>query len=218
MQTPSSAPASPSPGGAATRLPAPERRQRILDAATQAFAVRGYDAASVGEIAAAAGITKPVLYDHFPSKRDLFVEIIEGARDELVRRGAVAMAADAPLERRIRAAVEEFFAFVEAHPEAARVLLVPPRGAPEVEAHSRRVQRDATAALTELLVAEPRLLAGVRDRGRRLELWMEFIKSGMHGLAEWWAEHPEVPRTAFVDAVVDVAWSGLAAWLSPGRR
>jgi AcrR family transcriptional regulator len=195
----------------ATRLSAPERRQRILDAAAQAFAARGYDAASVGEIASAAGITKPVLYDHFPSKQRLFVEVIEQARDELVGRGAVAMEADEPLERRIRAAVAEFFAWVEEHPEAARVLLVPPRGDPEVEAHSRRVQREATTALTQLLAAEPRLLAGARDRRRRLELFTEFMKSGMHGLAEWWAEHPGTPPAVLVDAVTDVVWTWVGA-------
>jgi AcrR family transcriptional regulator len=200
------------------RLTAPERRRRILDAAAQAFAARGYDGASVGEIAAAAGITKPVLYDHFPSKQRLFVDVIERARDELVGRGTVAMASDAPFEERIRAAVAEFFSFVEEHPEAARVLLTPPRGDPEVEADSRRVQREATAALTDLLAAEPRLLAGSRDRRRRLELCTDFIKSGMHGLAEWWAEHPATPRAALVDAVVEVAWNGLRSWLPAEQR
>jgi AcrR family transcriptional regulator len=195
----------------APRLRAPERRRRILDAAAEAFAARGYDAASVGEIATAAGITKPVVYDHFPSKQRLYVEVIERARDELVRRGAVAMAAEAPLDQRIRAAVEEFFSYVEAHPQGARVLLVPPRGDAEVEAHARRVQREATAALTELLAAEPRLLAGARDRRRRLELFTDFMKSGMHGLAEWWAEHPDTPRAVLVDAVADVVWTWVAA-------
>src|SRR5436189_4852273 len=114
-----------------TRMTGAQRRQRILDVAADLFAARGYHSTSVAEIASAAGITKPVLYDHFPSKQRLFVEVIEQARDELVGRGAVAMAAGEPLERRIRAAVEEFFAYVEENPEAARVLLVPPRGDPE---------------------------------------------------------------------------------------
>jgi AcrR family transcriptional regulator len=198
------------------RLSAPERRERILSAAAAAFAARGYDGASVGEIAAGAGITKPVLYDHFASKRRLFVEVMERARDDLVRRGAVAMAADAPLEHRVRTAVGEFFAYVEEHPEAARVLLAPPRGDRQLEAASRRVQREATAALSGLLAAEPGLLARAPDRELRLELFTEFMKSGMHGLAEWWAEHPGTPRSTLVDAVVDAAWSGLRASLPAG--
>src|SRR5436190_23819710 len=191
------------------RLSGAERRRRILDAAVEAFAERGYEATSVAEIAAAAGITKPVLYDHFSSKRDLFVELMERARDELTLRGAEAMAADAPLEERVRTAVDAFYAFVEEQPAAARVLLVAPRGEPELQDASRQVQAEATARLAALLAAEPDLLAGAADRERRLELFMEFMKQGLHGLAEWWSEHPDVPRAALVDAVMDVGWRGL---------
>ena len=67
------------------RLSRPRRRQRILDAAVEAFAARGYEAASMSEIAASAGITKPVLYDHFASKRDLFVELMESVLSETER-------------------------------------------------------------------------------------------------------------------------------------
>jgi len=200
------------------RMTGSERRDHILEVAVEAFAARGYDATSVGDIAAAAGITKPVLYDHFASKHDLFVALMETIRDELTARGAAAMSADAPLEARIRTAVEAFFAYVEERPAAARVLLVAPRGEPELFEAAARVQEQATAALTALLAAEPDLLPGVRDRRRRLELFTEFLKQGMHGLAEWWAEHPGTPRRLLVDATMDVAWAGLSASFSPEPR
>jgi AcrR family transcriptional regulator len=196
---------------ATARLTGPERRQRILDAAVESFAERGYEAASVAEIATAAGITKPVLYDHFASKRDLFVELMEGARDELTRRGAEALASEAPLEARLRTAVDAFFAFVEEHPAAARVLLVAPGGQPDLQDASREVQAEATRRIAALLLAEPRLLAGVSDRERRLTLFTEFLKQGLHGLAEWWSEHPDVPRATLVDSVMDLVWMGLRA-------
>src|SRR5215207_1499997 len=160
----------------ATRLPGPERRHRILTAAIDAFASRGYDAASVSQIATAAGITKPVLYDHFASKRRLFEEAVEEIRDELIARGAEVMGRDAPIEERIRAAIDAFFAYVEERPAAARVLLVVPRGEPALAEVSRRVQAEATAGIAALLAAEPGLLAGAPDRERRLELVTEFLK------------------------------------------
>src|SRR3954470_9762258 len=95
------------------RLRAPERRVRILEAAEHAFAARGYHSTSMDDIAAAAGISKPVLYDHFSSKLHLYRSLTEGIRDELTARGAAAMAADAPPSKRIRTGVEAFFAFVE---------------------------------------------------------------------------------------------------------
>jgi AcrR family transcriptional regulator len=198
------------------RMTGTQRRQRILDAAVEAFAASGYHATSVGEIADAAGITKPVLYDHFPSKRELYVELMERARDELTARGAQAMGGEGRPEERVRAAIDAFFAFVEEQPAAARVLLVAPRGEPELLEASQQVQAEATARVAALLAAEPGLLAGARDRERRLELFTEFLKQGIHGLAEWWAEHPRVDRALLVDATMDVAWAGLRAQFPGG--
>jgi AcrR family transcriptional regulator len=191
------------------RLSRPDRRQRILDAAVEVFAARGYEAAAVSEIAAASGVTKPVLYDHFASKQRLFVELMESIRDELVGRGAQAMAVDLPLEARIRAAITAFFSYVRDHPARARVLLVTPRGDPELADAARQVQAGATAALAALLAAEPELLAGQPQRERRLELFTEFIKQGLHGLAEWWGDHTDVPVGSLVDAVTALVWVGL---------
>ena len=190
-----------------------QRRRRILDVAADLFAARGYHSTSVGEIAAAAGITKPVLYDHFTSKRRLFVELMESIRDDLTSRGAAAMSEDAPLETRVFAAVEAFFVYVEERPAAAQVLLAIPRAEPELADAAREVQSGATAALAELFTAEPRLLAGARDRRRRLELITEFLKQGLHGLAEWWNLNPGVPRAVLVDTAFGIAWAALAPHL-----
>jgi len=189
------------------RLPAAERRARILRAAEQQFAARGYHATSMDDIAAAAGVTKPVVYDHFGSKLDLYVRLTEGIRDELTSLGAAAMAADAAPEQRIRNGVEAFFAFVEQRPEAARVLLFIPQGEPELVDAARVVQAGATSAIAAMLAGDPALRAGER----RLELYAEFMKQGIHALAEWWSQHPETPRAELVDAVMELIWSGLSA-------
>jgi AcrR family transcriptional regulator len=200
--------------GAPTRITGPERRERILDAAAEAFAERGYHATSVGQVARAAGITKPVVYDHFSSKRELFVELMETAREELTSRGIEAMSGDAPLEDRLRAAIVAFFGYVEEHPATARVLFTPPTGEPELLRAARRVQAEATAGIAALLAAERDLLTGAPDRKRRLELFGEFLKQGAHGLAIWWADHPRVPRRVLVDATMDLLWVGLRSHLS----
>jgi hypothetical protein len=99
--------------------------------------------------------------------------------------------------------------YVEQRPAAVRVLLVTPRGEPELIEATRRVQSQATAAIAGLLLSERQLLAGARNRRRRVELETEFFKHGLHGLAEWWAEHPDTPKGALVDAALAIAWSGL---------
>src|SRR2546422_9676359 len=88
----------------ASRQTGPQRRQTILAAA--AFAARGYHATAMRDIATAAGITKPVLYDHVASKQQLYITLIEGARDELTAGTAPALRRDAPAMVRIPTALE----------------------------------------------------------------------------------------------------------------
>jgi AcrR family transcriptional regulator len=213
MPTPGSTPSIERPRR--RRLTAAARRTRILDAAERLFADAGYAGASIDRIADAAGVSAPVIYDHFSSKRELFAAVMERARDELTARGAAVMSLDAPLEARVRAGIEAFFAYVEEKPAAARVLLVTHRGTAELQEAAGRVQAEATARLAALMSAEPGLFPHETDRERRLELVVEFVKQGMHGVAEWWADHPDVTREVVVDAVAEVVWSGLAAGLEP---
>jgi AcrR family transcriptional regulator len=201
----------------APRQTGPQRRATILDAAAERFAAGGYHPTTIQEIATAAGITKPVLYDHFPSKVALYVTLIEQTRDELTSSTAAAMAPDAPVHDRVAAAIDGFFAYVERRPAAARVLFTPPEGDRDAIDAARRVQAEATGRLVALLAAEPDFLPGAADRDRRLELCMEFIKIGLHGLAAWWADHPDTPRETLVRASVDLAWGGLRSQLA-GRE
>ena len=67
-----------------TRLPAEQRRRQLLDVACTVFATHGFHATSMDDVASAAGVTKPVLYQHFPSKRALFVELLENVGHELL--------------------------------------------------------------------------------------------------------------------------------------
>lgn len=191
------------------RLTAEERRARIFEEAVEAFAEKGYRATSVREICTAAGITQPVFYDHFSSKRALFETILTTAREELIDTGAEAIMQDAPARERVREAVDHFFKFVEERPALARVLLIGSEGAPELEALDRAVQEEASeqiAALLQPAVGDEERHPGGKDR---FTLQVEFIKLGMHGLAEWWWNNPNVPREALVETVMDVCWFGM---------
>src|SRR3954468_22035898 len=68
------------------RLPAEERRRQLLDVALDIFAERGFHSTSMDEVANAAGVTKPVLYQHFPSKRALYVELLEDVGNQMLAR------------------------------------------------------------------------------------------------------------------------------------
>src|SRR6266513_871921 len=97
-----------------TRLPAPRRRRQLLDVALEVFAERGYHPTSMNDLADAAGVTKPVLYQHFRSKRALYLELLEDVGGRL--RETISKAtteAQSPREQ-VRAGFRAYFTFVAA--------------------------------------------------------------------------------------------------------
>ena len=97
----------PAAGTERRRLTAAERRERILAAATEVFAEHGYSAASVGEIGARAGVVASVIYDHFGSKRELHIELLQLHGEALIERSISAIRGEDPYEL-LRASVEAF--------------------------------------------------------------------------------------------------------------
>ena len=197
------------------RLRSDERRARILDAGTDVFTEVGYEAASMERIAAGAGVTRPVLYDHFRSKRELYLSLLERQRDELL--GFVmerAVEAKLAPEARVRVVVENFFAFVEEHPGTWRLLFRDVVGDPEVSARQAQLQREASVALTGRLLgpAGPFRALGKRVGGRA-EVLAQVWGGAMHEVARWWYSHREVTREALVRSVMEALWIGLARLL-----
>src|ERR1700733_6085181 len=72
------------------RLPRHERRRQLLDAALEVFVARGYHAAAMDEIADRAGVSKPVLYQHFPGKQELYLALLDESVDRLIAHVAAA--------------------------------------------------------------------------------------------------------------------------------
>ena len=98
----------------AKRLPTEERRVLIVEAAGRLFGEQGYEATRLDDVAAAAGVTKPILYRHFASKKALYLALLERHRDDMGS-FAAAIPGVGPREERLRAILEFWFAYVEAH-------------------------------------------------------------------------------------------------------
>jgi len=195
------------------RLSTQERRAKILSAAVHAFARNGYDGTKMDSIAARAQITKPVLYDHFPSKQELFLTVLEGIRDGLIAKGkSIVEAGDDP-EQTFRRAVDAFLQFVEREPDAARVLLTVPSGDPAAAKLSRKVQAGASAGLGALLVTV------MPERAPwRVQAATEFLKEGLHAVAIWWLANPGPSRQEIVDVITRIVWAGLQARVRSSGR
>src|SRR5688572_16170431 len=191
-------------------MPAAQRREVIERVATEVFAERGYQGASIDEIARRAGVSAPVVYDHFASKQDLYERLLVRTRDELLEMWREHLISDEPAAVRVPRALEAWAAYVETHPYASRMYFRETTGVPEVMAFHRELHAQARAALGALLAREPgsERLAGSDDT-EALEMAAEVIRSGLTGLAVWWNDHPDVPREQIVATAVAVLWTGL---------
>jgi AcrR family transcriptional regulator len=205
--------ASPSRGTRAVpsrrRLPAPERRLLILDAALRTFASHGYEGAAMDEIAAAAGISKAVVYDHVASKRELYTQLLEAIRGELER--SVEEALQAPGdggEERVRAGAGAFFRYVEQHPEGFRLLLLELQGA-NVSPLGRELEERVSDRLAHTLETDAGVFDGHPERELQLKLLAELLKSAVLGIAGWWYRHPHAPCADLIERTVAVIWPAI---------
>src|SRR6202451_2519246 len=201
------------------RLSAPERRSLILQGAMRVFAERGYADASMTEIAHASGVTAAVIYDHFASKQDLHGALLEEQTDALLAYvgGALAGAGPEP-EQLMRAGVGAFFAFIQAHPFAWRLIFRDPPADPAIAAVHERIQERATQAISVFLDATaPDLLRADAVREQTLDMFAQMLKMSLNGMAAWWYEHPSNTREELVERVLEFCWKGLEHLASATR-
>jgi AcrR family transcriptional regulator len=188
------------------RLPLAERRELITEAAGRLFGERGYDGTRLDDIAAAAGVTKPVLYRHFDSKRDLYFALLARHREDLPT-FVGAMPGGGSLGEQLRAVLEGWLEYVETHSYAWHMLFRDTGGGPDV----RALRREVHARAREVLAGIIRTLGDARIPPQEIEPLAELMSMGMASLVLWWMDNPGTSRAALVDAMTRV-WMGL---LSP---
>ena len=186
-----------------------ERRREVIErAALELFADRGYAGASMDELARRSGVSAPVLYDHFDSKRDLHQRLLERTRGELLAMWRESLAGDDPAAVRIPRSIEAWAHYVEANPYAARMYFRETTSDPEVRTVHRRIQREAERELGAILGGE------LNAEPVALEMAAVTMRSALTGLAIWWADHPDVTREQIVATALAVVWTGLERTLT----
>ena len=202
------------------RMTAEERRAAILESALAVFAERGYHPSSIDDIAREAGISKALIYEHFRSKQALYDDLLaQNARELLTRLGRALAGVEAEAgAARLATGLDAFFGFVEDHRAAWRILF---RDAadPDTAASLDRLFEQDTMVVADLIAEDP----GARDLDdgaggdRAIRLLAQMLVGAVQTVANWWADHREVPRPVVVETVMDFAWLGLDR-LSRGER
>lgn len=182
-----------------------------MAAATRLIAERGFGAVTLDDIAAAAGVTKPIVYRHFRSKDELHLALLARHRDALLETLSTGLAERAPLEARVPAVAAAWLTFVDDHPYAARMLFRDTTGAPEFERFHEEMRATARGALAHLIRSERSL----RVPEEHVETLAELLRAGMAGLALWRAGLDDPPaRAAAAAAAAALFWTGLRGYAS----
>jgi AcrR family transcriptional regulator len=190
----------------------------MLQVAGRIFASRGFHEASMDEIAQAAGISKPMLYNYFGSKEGLYLAYVDlsyreiiAAIDEAV---AEAAAAGRAPDEQLRTGVRAYYRYVGDHRDALRVLFreVGDPGAGLVQ-QRRRLSRRVAAAIAAILQDE----ADAPQRQLGSEALAEAFLGAARSLADWWLDNSQVPADDIADRLMDVIMVGLRG-LGPAPR
>ncbi len=202
----------PSAAGVRRRLSSQARRSELLDAALREFGSRGYYLTQMEHVAATAGVSKALVYQHFPSKEELFAavteQVVEGFMSRLPEvlgnagdalgawRGAVRLLCDVVTER------PEAWALVARHLDN-----------PELGASLRGLRDQVTEVFAGVLASyyspERGSTASPEEVLEQARLTVPLVVGALQGLMSWWLDHPEVPRAKVEARAVDFGWLGL---------
>jgi AcrR family transcriptional regulator len=199
-------------GGAprGSRLPRRERRRQLLGAALEVFVAQGYHAAAMDDIAERAGVSKPVLYQHFPSKLELYLALLDQHAEHLVDKVREALHSTTDNKERVSRSVAAYFDFVDGEGtegEGAFRLVFESdlRNEPAVRERVERMTRECVDAIADTIA---------RDTGYRAEE-AQLLSIGLSGLAEvaarWWlTSEGRIPKERAVELLFGLAWRGIS--------
>ena len=194
--------------GRPVRLPRLARRKQLLAAAEQVFVAQGYHAAAMDDIAERAGVSKPMLHQHFPGKLELYLALLDTHCDALVDRVTRAMATSHDNKERVRGAMQAYFDFVDEESEAFRLVFESDlRNDPAVRERMDRVEQGSIAAITDTIMA---------DTGVSLAR-AELLAAGLVGAAVtaarfWLAGGRQVDKPEAEQLLATLAWRGIASF------
>jgi len=197
-----------------TRLPRLARRRQLLDAAMEVFVARGYHAAAMDEIAERAGVSKPVLYQHFPGKQELYLALLDESVERLIEAVVAALRSTTDNRQRVNATFAAYFGYVAEHSGTFKLVFESDfANEPAVRARIDAADKLCADMISQVIKED----AGLADDEAHL------LSIGLLGMAQvsaryWLSTLGSIPREAAEQLVARLAWRGISGWPLTGDQ
>ncbi|MEW2357227.1 MULTISPECIES: TetR/AcrR family transcriptional regulator [Thermomonosporaceae] len=191
-----------------TRLPRLARRRQLLGAAQEVFVAQGYHAAAMDEIAERAGVSKPVLYQHFPGKLELYLALLDEHAEALVKTVRDALESTSDNKLRVQASMRAFYDFVAGDGEAYRLVFESDlRNVAPVRARVERANQQCAEMIARVIAEDT---DAPSDEAHLLGM-------GLVGMAEvsaryWLSQHRAIPKDTAEKIIARLAWRGISGF------
>ena len=190
------------------RLPRDERRAQLLVAALEVFTAAGYHSAAMDEIADRANVSKPVLYQHFPSKLDLYLAVLDLHIDSLVFAIQKAIASNRENSSRVAATVEAYSGFIDSEGEAFRLLFESDMNLePQVRERLNRMTYDCAAAVSAVISIDTGL-----GKEESMMLAVGIIGTVQTTARHWLDRDGKIDRQRATELVMNLIWRGISGF------
>ncbi|MEV3919994.1 TetR/AcrR family transcriptional regulator [Actinomadura coerulea] len=191
-----------------TRLPRLARRKQLLGAAQEVFVAQGYHAAAMDEIAERAGVSKPVLYQHFPGKLELYLALLDEHAEALVKIVRDALESTTDNKLRVQASMQAFYDFVAGDGEAYRLVFESDlRNVAPVRARVDRANQQCAEMIAQVIAEDTNAPAEEAH----------LLGMGLVGMAEvsarfWLSQHRSIPKDTAEKIIARLAWRGISGF------
>ncbi|RYP82497.1 TetR/AcrR family transcriptional regulator [Nocardioides guangzhouensis] len=189
-------------------MPRKARRAQLLESALEVFVAQGYHAAAMDDIAERAGVSKPVLYQHFPGKLDLYLALLDVSCDTIIDNCRIALDSTDDNKQRVAAAMAVFYDYVAGESGAFRLVFESDlTNDPAVREHVERVTTECAAMIAAVIHED----TGLPDEASRL-LAVSLVGMAQVSARFWLAEGSEMSREDAAALIAGLAWRGIRGY------
>lgn len=187
------------------RMPRNARRAQLLESALDVFVAQGYHAAGMDDIAERAGVSKPVLYQHFPGKLDLYLALLDKACDQVLEAVREALSSTTDNKERVEATTEAFYAYVADPGGAFRLVFESDlTSEPAVRKRVDRATLACADAIAEVIADD----TGFPPEASRL-LAVALVGMSQVSARFWLSADGKIPGEQAIELISSLAWRGI---------